>query len=100
MKVDFKNLEKTLDKMIKKIKKEDKIIDVTNMILLFKKCIKKPIIVKAYQMKNEFKVKTKQGIVKGKAGDYIIEGIDKERYPCDKEVFEKTYDWINKKEDK
>jgi len=30
----------------------------------------------------------------GKAGDYLMQGIDNELYICDKDIFERTYDWV------
>ena len=35
--------------------------------------------------------------MKGKAGDYLIEGIKGELYPCDKEIFKETYEKIKVK---
>jgi hypothetical protein len=56
-------------------------------------CRKKPIIVQCKQIPEEFRVDTLEGNYKqGKAGDYLMCGIDKELYICDKDIFEKTYD--------
>ena len=56
-------------------------------------CRKKPIIVQCKQINEEFRVDTLEGNYKqGKAGDYLMCGIDKELYICDKDIFEKTYD--------
>ncbi len=58
-------------------------------------CLKKPIVVQAVQINfpEGFSVTTKEGVMKGKKGDYLIWGvIEGEKYPCDKEIFEKTYD--------
>jgi hypothetical protein len=61
-----------------------------------KKCLKKPIPIKATQMYGEFRVKTMEGDFKqGKAGDYLMCGVLGELYICDKEVFEKTYNFID-----
>ena len=54
-----------------------------------------PIITRAVQINKEFLVKTLEGIVKGKAGDYILEGVHNELYVCDKTIFEKTYNEVN-----
>lgn len=61
----------------------------------FKKCMKKPISVRATKMRDDFFVKTPEGVMEGDAGDYLMIGIDGERYPCKKEIFEKSYDWIS-----
>lgn len=60
----------------------------------FRKCMKKPIVVRAVQMHDDFKVTTLEGVVCGKAGDYLVIGVEGERYPVKKEIFEKTYEWI------
>jgi hypothetical protein len=53
--------------------------------------IKKPIPIKAVQMLEAFEVETLEGPMQGKAGDYLVIGIKGEMYPCDREIFEKTY---------
>jgi hypothetical protein len=58
-------------------------------------CRKRPIIVHALQITEDFRVNTLEGNYKqGKAGDYLMRGIDGELYICDREIFEKTYDWV------
>lgn len=56
---------------------------------------KKPVIIKAEQMETEFEVETLEGRMRGKAGDYLIEGVEGELYPCDSRIFEKTYEAVN-----
>lgn len=58
-------------------------------------CMKRRIVVQAKQMNDNFRVWSLEGNYKqGKAGDYLMRGIDSELYICDKEIFEKTYDWV------
>ena len=58
-------------------------------------CRKRPIIVFAKQMDVKFRVRSLEGDYKqGKLGDYLMKGIDGELYICDKEIFEKTYDFV------
>lgn len=57
-----------------------------------KKYVKKPIPIRAIQMDERFEITTMEGTLIGKAGDFLIEGIEGELYPCDKEIFEKSYD--------
>lgn len=58
-------------------------------------CRKKPIVVHALQMFEDFRVDTLEGDYKqGKSGDYLMQGIDNELYICDKDIFERTYDWV------
>lgn len=60
-------------------------------------CMKRPITVRAKQIDEEFRVNTLEGdYKKGKPGDYLMRGIDGELYICDKDIFEKTYDFTNK----
>ena len=63
----------------------------------FKQAIKKPISVKCIQVDEPFEVETMEGIMKGKAGDWLMIGIRGEMYPCDNENFKKTYDLTQKK---
>jgi len=59
-------------------------------------CMKRPIVVHAKQMDIEFRVNTLEGDDHyGKAGDYLMKGIDGELYICDKDIFEKTYDFTD-----
>ena len=58
-------------------------------------CIKRPIVVHAKQIDHEFRVNTREGNYKqGKAGDYLMRGIEGELYICDKDIFERTYDFV------
>lgn len=58
-------------------------------------CMKRPIVVHAIQIDEPFKVHTLEGVHGGKAGDYLMRGVEGELYPCDKVIFEKTYGWVN-----
>ncbi len=58
----------------------------------FQSCVKKPIPVQAVQINEPFEVETLEGLMKGKAGDYLIRGIEGEYYVCDRKIFLKTYD--------
>jgi hypothetical protein len=56
-----------------------------------KKYIKKLIPIRAIQLHYIFTVKTLEGTMKGKIGDYLVEGIKGELYICDKTIFEESY---------
>lgn len=57
-------------------------------------CVKRPIVVHAKRIDNDFKVNSLEGNYKhGKAGDYLMRGIDGELYICDGSIFERTYDF-------
>ncbi|GAA4745541.1 hypothetical protein [Flavisolibacter ginsenosidimutans] len=60
----------------------------------FKQAIKKPIPVSCIQMQEAFRVETLEGIIEGKAGDYLMVGVKGEMYPCAKEIFDETYDLL------
>ena len=60
--------------------------------LPFEKVRKKPIPVEAVQIDEAFEVETLEGIMKGKAGDYLMKGVQGELYVCDKEIFDQTYE--------
>jgi len=57
-------------------------------------CRKKPIVVHALQLNfpEGFEVTTMEGKLSGKPGDYLIFGIKGEKYPCDKDIFESSYE--------
>lgn len=62
---------------------------------LWKRFRKKPVVIEATQMECQFSVETKEGVfLRGKIGDWLIEGIDGELYPCDAKIFEKTYEAV------
>lgn len=65
--------------------------DAESILSQGKKYIKKPIPIRAIQIKCPFEVKTLEGLMQGKKGDYLIEGIRGELYICDREVFEESY---------
>ena len=60
--------------------------------LNFKKAIKKAIPIKCFQINEPFEVQTMEGVMKGKKGDWLMVGISGEMYPCDDEIFRRTYD--------
>jgi hypothetical protein len=43
----------------------------------------------------ELKIKTLEGVMTAKPGDYIIQGIKGEIYPCKPDIFEATYEAIS-----
>jgi hypothetical protein len=61
----------------------------------FRQAVKKPIPIRCVQIHEAFTVETKEGKMQGKPGDYLLIGIKGEMYPCDKKIFEETYDVID-----
>jgi len=67
-------------------------IKVTSMPDNFSLYIRKPIVVKALKVDNDFEIDIEgRGTLKGKAGDYLIENTDGDLFPCDNWSFEKNY---------
>lgn len=62
----------------------------------WKEYIKKPVVIKATKMEEEFDVNTLEGLMHGREGDYLVKGIAGELYPVRREIFEQTYDEVKK----
>jgi len=58
--------------------------------------VKKPIPIWAKQIDVTFWVETLEGNHQGREGDYLIRGIKGELYICKKDIFEESYDLLNK----
>lgn len=57
-------------------------------------CMKKHMWVHAKQINEDFRVNTLEGNYKqGKAGDYLMKGVQGELYICDKSIFEQSYNF-------
>lgn len=52
----------------------------------------KTAMVRAIRIDYHFYVVTKEGTMTGEAGDYLCEGIEGERWPVKRAIFEKTYE--------
>lgn len=61
--------------------------------------VKKPIPLKVRRMPEAFVVETMEGRMQGKAGDWLITGIDGEMYPCDADIFARSYDLLDESTD-
>ena len=55
---------------------------------------KLPVIVDAIQIDTEMYIDTLEGVMKASSGDWIITGVDGEKYPVKPDIFEKTYETI------
>lgn len=44
---------------------------------------------------NRFYISTLEGAMTVSHGDYIIEGVNGEYYPCKPDIFKKTYEILN-----
>lgn len=63
-----------------------------NYDLPFEPYTKRDIPIGAYKMDEDFEIMTMEGLMQGKAGDYLIKGVRGEFYACDAEVFKETYE--------
>jgi hypothetical protein len=81
--------------------KKSVIVQIWHNVSPFKvRCIdmkfrKKPIIIEAYQTKEEKIIQTLEGPLRAAPGDWIITGLRGEKYPCKPDIFEKTYELVN-----
>ena len=53
---------------------------------------KKPVVIDAFQTDKEMFIETLEGTMHAEAGDWIITGVQGERYPCKPDILEKTYE--------
>ncbi len=66
-------------------------INLTTKKLSGRREYRKTATIQAVQIDTEFIVNTMEGTFTGKAGDWLAEGIDGERYIIDDAIFKKTY---------
>lgn len=75
-----------------------KTFDTFEEVAQMQPCMKRPIVIHAKRIDEEFRVNTLEGNYKqGKSGDYLMQGIDGELYICDGPIFNKTYDFVESK---
>ncbi len=55
---------------------------------------KKPIIIKFTIAEEPEEIKTLEGTMTANVGDYIITGVNGEKYPCKPDIFVKSYEVI------
>lgn len=53
---------------------------------------KKPIVIRAVKAQSTWTIPTLEGTMTANPGDWIIEGVNGEFYPCKADIFEKTYE--------
>lgn len=53
---------------------------------------KKPVVIKALRLQCRVVIKTLEGEMVGEAGDWLIEGVNGEFYPCKNDIFNKSYE--------
>lgn len=75
------------EKIVKKLE------DVKGQVKVYRK---RPVEVRAVELKEKVAIKTREGTLYGKKGEFLIEGIQGEVYPCGRTIFFKTYEEVNK----
>lgn len=53
---------------------------------------RKPLIIEAIRIKQEMTIDTPNGIVKAKAGDWLLNDVEGKQYPCIDSVFRESYE--------
>jgi|TARA_Y100000310_G_scaffold202427_1_gene202614 hypothetical protein len=55
---------------------------------------KKPIVIYAEKITKPLYIRTLEGIMEGRVGDYLVTGVKGEKYPCRADIFEETYELV------
>lgn len=58
---------------------------------------KKPVVIEAYQTDKSMNIETLEGTMHASPGDFIITGVNGEQYPCKPDIFEKTYEPVERR---
>ena len=53
---------------------------------------KLPVVIEAVRLTERVEIHTLEGIMIGNPGDWLITGVNGEKYPCKHEIFVKTYE--------
>jgi hypothetical protein len=64
-------------------------IDLTETTRRYRK---KPVVIEAYQTSRYEDIETLEGTMRAAPGDWIITGVQGERYPCKPDIFAATYE--------
>lgn len=67
--------------------------DMTHEDVATRPC-RKTAIAQAAKVDEPFTVQTMEGLMTGRAGDYLMIGVRGERYICEASIFEQTYEWV------
>jgi hypothetical protein len=60
---------------------------------------KKPIVIEAEQLTVLTFIQTLEGTMQGNPGDWLVTGVNGEKYPCKDEIFRKTYELVEEQPD-
>lgn len=67
-------------------------VDPSDMV--WKEFRKLPVVVSVHRILVPFTVETLEGMMEGRAGDWLIKGVAGELYPCSDEAFRRTYEEV------
>jgi len=56
---------------------------------------KKPVIIEATRISEKIEIATREGTLYGYPGEWLITGIQGEKYPCGDEIFRGSYEMID-----
>jgi hypothetical protein len=62
------------------------------------KAVKKPIPVEVEEIKEDIDIETLEGTLHATKGNFLIYGVNGEVYPIRADIFHKTYDIVDEKE--
>ena len=60
---------------------------------------KLPVVIEAAELTEKRVIQTREGELVGYPGDMWIRGIEGEEYPCDPNIFAKTYELVEEGDD-
>ena len=61
---------------------------------LMAKFRKKPVVIEAYQTDVTVQIPTLEGVMTANPSDWIITGVQGEKYPCRDDIFQQTYELV------
>ena len=56
---------------------------------------KRPVVIEAVLVTEPLIIHTLEGDMLARPGDWVITGVNGERYPCKPDIFEKTYEPVD-----
>ncbi len=78
------------------MKQIEKLSDLDGEIRQFRK---KPVVISAVVLDEDVIILMREGQIRGYPRDLIIECVEGEIYPCNSEIFEKTYETVGETEE-
>lgn len=54
--------------------------------------VKRPVKIRALKLEVPVLIYTLEGVMSGNVGDWLIEGVNGEFYPCKDDIFQKSYE--------